>query len=254
MQVKPIIELILFKSYAELKGEAARFYASFLIWIIEPIVYMVAFYIIFGLVFQRGGPDFVPFLLCGLVVWKWFAASVQQGANSILANIHLIQRVYIQKYIFPAAVLLTNALRFLVIFSLLIIFLLVYGKLPGSAWLWLPLILITQFLLNAACGGIMSAFVPFVPDIKIILEKILMLGFFMSGVFFDLSKIPEKYQFYFMLNPMAVLIKEYRKVLLYNFCPDWISLVIIALFSITGIILAQIIIIRLDRKYPKVSI
>ena len=56
------IELVFFKAYADLRAEADRYYISFLWWIVEPLLYMSAFYIIFEVVFHRGGPGFVPSL------------------------------------------------------------------------------------------------------------------------------------------------------------------------------------------------
>ncbi|MBL4567407.1 MAG: ABC transporter permease, partial [Porticoccus sp.] len=86
---------------AELKAESSRSYLGFFWWILEPALYMVAFYIVFALVFQRGGPGFIPFLLCGLVVWKWFGSVVSGSANVILSSSALIRQVYIPKYLLP---------------------------------------------------------------------------------------------------------------------------------------------------------
>lgn len=253
MHVSRLAELVLYKAYAELKAEAARFYASFFMWIIEPIIYMGAFYIVFELLFQRGGPDFVPFLLCGLIVWKWFASTVVQGSNAILANTTLIQRVYVQKFIFPGTFVLTNTVRFFFVFVLFVIFLYIYGISPAISWLALPAILITQFLFITACSGLLSAVVPFFPDLKLLIEKFLMMGFFMSGVFFDIARMPEAYQKYLYMNPMAALIGVYRNVMLQGMGADWKVLGLIAMVSILGIVLAQTLMSRFDRLYPKVS-
>ena len=253
MQLSRLLELVVFKTYAELKAEAARFYASFLLWVIEPVIYMGAFYVVFELVFKRGGPGFVPFLLCGLVVWKWFASTVVQGANAILASMTLIQRVYVEKFIFPGTFLLTNTVRFLFVFVLLVIFIVVYGHSPTMAWVCIPVILLTQFLFNAACSGLLAAVVPFFPDLKVLLEKALMLGFFVSGIFFDITRIPEPYRGYFMMNPMAILIEQYRNVMLQGMWVNWKAMGFIAMISFAGIVLAQFLMTRFDRHYPKVS-
>ncbi len=246
------VELIIFKSYSELKAESARYYFSFLWWIIEPVIYMGAFYIVFGLVFQRGDRDFVPFLLCGLVVWKWFTGTVNQGANSILANIGLIQQIYVHKVIFPSIAIITNTIRFLFVFFMLLIFLIIYGIPVKSAWLCLPLVMIAQFLFNSACSIFASVIVPFIPDTRMFLEKILMLGFFMSGIFFDIARVPGKLQTYFKLNPMAIIIEKYREILLHGKWPGWELLLLISVFSIIGIILSGLMMNRYNNQYPKV--
>lgn len=252
MQLPSIIELILYKSYAELKAEAARLYLSFLWWVIEPVIYMLTFYIVFVFVFHRGGPGYVPSLLCGLVVWKWFASSVQQTANSILVNIRLIQRVYVKKIVFPGTTLVTNTIRFLFVFLILVVFISFSGTPPTVAWFGLPVVLIAQFLFNAACGGVAAIFVPFVPDLRMLIEKLLMMGFFLSGIFFNISQISDKHQKYFLLNPMMVLIEEYRNILLKGNWPNWQRLGIIILVSIIGCFVAYVGMERYDRQYPKV--
>lgn len=246
------IELILFKAYAELKAEAARNYVSFLWWMIEPVIYMGAFYVVFGIVFQRGGENFVAFLLCGLVAWKWFSSTVNQGASSILSNTGLIRQVYLEKIIFPGAVLITNTVRFSFIFVLFIIFLLIYGIYPQIEWISLPVVLFVQFVFTAACAGLASVMVPFIPDLKLLINNGLLLMFFLSGIFFDIAAVPERLRVYLCLNPMMVIINGYREILLRGRWPEWNSMAVIGILSIIGIYFAHRLIMKYDRLYPKV--
>lgn len=246
------LELIGYKAYAELRAEAARAYLGFLWWIVEPVLYMAVFYVVFGVLFQRGGEGFAPFLLCGLVVWKWFDSTVRSGANAISSNAHLMRQVYLPKFVFPSIVVLVNTVKFLVVMGLLVLFLQVYGLPIFTSWLALPLLFATQMLLIAAVTLLAAAVVPFLPDLKLLIDNGLTLLFFLSGVFFGLDTIPEGLQPYFSLNPMATLIDGYRKVLLHGLWPDWHSLATVALGSLLGIWLAQRLLIRFDRSYPKV--
>ena len=59
------IELILYKTYADLRAETERTYLGFLWWIFEPVLYMTVFYVFFGLLLGHKTDDFVPFLLIG---------------------------------------------------------------------------------------------------------------------------------------------------------------------------------------------
>jgi lipopolysaccharide transport system permease protein len=99
---------------------------------------------------------------------------------------------------------------------------------------------------------LLAAIIPFLPDLKYLVQTILRLVFFLTGIFFDGSKIPEQYQPYFYANPMATLIEDYRNVLMHNLWPDWNALAIICLFSAIGVYVASGLIRRFDYIYPRV--
>lgn len=248
------LELIWYKALAELRAEAARSFLGFLWWIVEPVLYMAAFYVVFGLIFERGGADFVPFLLCGLVAWKWFASTVTSAANAIPANGGLMQQVYLPKHIFPTIVLLVNTVKFLVVMGLLLVFLMSYGHTPSYAWLGLPALVLVQCLFIAAVAGLVSSIVPFVPDFKLLLDNVMMLLFFVSGVFFDIGSVPGYLQFLLNLNPMAGIIDGYRTILMQGLWPNGLYLASVLVVSLLGITLAGRILARYDRIYPKVLV
>lgn len=216
-------------------------------------MYMTVFYVVFGLLLKRGGgPEFIPFLLCGLTVWKWFDSSIRQGSVSIQKNAKLMDQVYIPKILFPIISLGQTTFKFIVVFVLLLIFLHFFTVGSGITYLAIPVLLITQLLLMAAISMLLAAWVPFLPDINKLVTIGMMPMMFLSGVFFSGNKIPIEYRDYFFLNPMATLIEEYRNVLLFERWPDWSGLAVIAAFSITAITIAVKIIHHHDKNYPKV--
>ncbi len=97
---------------AGLRAEAARNYLSFLWWVLEPLFSMLVFYIVFGLLFQRGTEDYVPFLLVGLVSWQWFANTVKHSMTSIYGNGRLMNQVDLPKVIFPSIVVVMDLVKF----------------------------------------------------------------------------------------------------------------------------------------------
>ncbi|RME59397.1 ABC transporter permease, partial [Candidatus Parcubacteria bacterium] len=62
--------LILQKARSDLISEARRGYMGMLWWVLEPLLYLGAFYVLSTIVLHRGGEGAVSFLLVGLVVWK----------------------------------------------------------------------------------------------------------------------------------------------------------------------------------------
>jgi len=253
MQLRNSIELILYKAYADIRAEAARSYLGLLWWIIEPILYLGAFYVLFVLVLQRGDPSFVPNFLCGAVVWKWFDSGLKGGNHAISAHLGLLQQVYVPKFIFPIIAVLGSTARFIPVFLIFALFLLCYGIPAQVTWLAAPVLIFTQFYLIIALALLAGAITPFLPDLRVAVDNGMMLLFFVSGVFFNINEVHEPVKSYLLLNPMAGLIDEYRNIMIRGIWPDLARLAIILLFSSIVGGFALLLLKRLDHRYGKVG-
>lgn len=92
---------------------------------------------------------------------------------------------------------------------------------------------------------------PFVPDLKIIINNGLTLLFFISGIFYDIGHLPADIRFYFYLNPMATLIENYRLVLIEGAWPHWGTIGVSLVMSLIGLTIGLYLLTRYDRVYPK---
>ncbi len=245
-------ELILYKTYADLRAETERTYLGFLWWIFEPILYMSVFYLFFAILLNHQTDNFVPFLLIGLTAWQWLKSCLSHGAETILGNQPLMQQVYLPKIIFPIILILTDSVKFLFIFALLLVFLWLYGFPIGLPYLALPVLLFTQLLLTIALTFWLAAIIPFIPDLRFVVENLLLALFFISGIVIKAEVVPEIYQPYYYLNPIVNLIEAYRHILMYNTWPNWSTLLLISLFSLIGIGLGSRLIQRFEHIYPKI--
>lgn len=245
------IDLIAYKSWAQLRVEATRGYLGIVWWVIEPLLYIAVFYVIFGILFQRGGEGYVAFLMTGLVAWRWFDNTVRVGANSVVDNIGLMRRVYVPKLVFPSAVVVSNSVKFLFVLTILLLFLLLYGVNPGPSWLALPVLLAIQLLLITAVTWVVSAVIPFFPDFRVMIDSGLTLLFFLSGIFFDLGSVTGSIADILRMNPMAILIESYRHALIQGVWPDWLTLGGLLLFCIMLLILGWRLHMRFDRQFVK---
>lgn len=247
------MEIVRYRVYAQLKSEAARGFLGILWWVIEPVLFMTVLYVVFSLGLRGKGPDFIPFLLSGLMVWKWFATTVGQGGRSVATSSSLMNQVYLPKWIFPAVTILTSTAKFLLALAVLLAFLLLSGIPVTPAWLALPAVLAAQLFLITAAVGIVSALVPFFPDLSLVVDTALMFLFFASGIFFDVRTAADGKGEILLFNPMALLIDNYRRVLLEGLPPLWWELGVIVGLSSVFIFLAHRIFRRFDLVYPKLE-
>lgn len=252
MKIKQYGRLIWYRAVAQLKADTSRAYLGFLWWILEPILYMAAFYLLFETGLRAGGDNFVLFLLVGLVPWKWFSSTVMSGSNSLLANKGLIQQIYVPKYVFPLIGITINFLRFLIILALLLVFLLVYGVEVHLQWLALPVVVLVQalFILGATC--LCAALVPLVPDIRYLIDNGMLFLLFLSGIFFSVRDFPDPVRQILLYNPVALLIENFRLVLLDGAWPAWGDLLRVVIISVLLIVAGFYLLGKYDRRYSKV--
>ena len=250
-QSRRIIDLILFKTYAELKAEAQRTYIGILWWLIEPIIFMAIFYFVFGVLFGRGTDGYIPFLLVGLTPWHWIQATILQCSTAIVANYPLINQVSVPKFVFPTVIVLTNTAKFLIVFSILLIYLWISGD--GPSWVWLESLLVFAALLIVIAGGgyIAAAITPMLPDIRIVLDNVLRALFYLSGIFFDIDATPEPIRKWMHLNPFALAFRDLRLILIHRETPSFRNALALALFGLALVALGLFIMRRNETRYAK---
>lgn len=247
-------DLIFYKAYAELRRDVASSYLGVLWWVLEPLLYLAAFYSIFALGIKTGGENFVAFLLCGLAPWKWYSSAVTSSALSLISNKGLIQQVYIPKAVLPLIPLTVNFVKFLFIFIILLGLLVYLGHYPNIYWLYLIPIILLQFLFTLGCALILSAVVPFFLDLKVLIGHAILMLMFVSGIFFNVQDFSEEVRNYFYLNPLVPIIQSYRNVLIYAAAPDVSQLMRVAFVSCLLCLTGLSLLIKYDKQYPKVIV
>jgi lipopolysaccharide transport system permease protein len=253
MRSRTFIDLLFFKTGADLRVEVSRYYLNYFWWILEPIFTMGVFYVVFSLLLSQGATNFVAFLLVGLTFWNWFGNSVNNAAASILNGRALMLQVDIPKIFFPLEVVLQDLFKQVFVVALLLVFLLFYPTPTSITWIALPVLMLVQAVLVTASAILASMVVPFVPDVRYVIGTIMNLMMFASGIFFEIDDVVQpKYRSFMYLNPMAGLLKNYRKVLMQAQWPDWEYLLWVSLAGLAALLLAVFLLKRLDRLYPRI--
>ena len=248
-----LIELVLFSTYAELRAEAARSYLGLLWWVLEPALMMGAFYLVFDVILKSGGPDYLPFLLIGLTVWQWMKSCITHGGYAVWTNLPLIRQVRLSPLVFPLVQMFADTIKFFFIFALLVVILWCIGYPPNAAYLALPLVFVAVFLVAAGAGFVVAAIVPLLPDLRFVIEQVLTVVMFLSGVVFSLKAVPSPLREIMELNPIAVLMEATRGILMDGDWPNVVGLTKVSLISVTVCLIGVAVIARLAPRYPKLA-
>ena len=218
-----------------------RYRGSFLgpFWtILTPTVQIIIFTLIFSGIFQarfgtEGGTiGFAVHLFCGLLPWLAFSEAVQRSTLVIGENVNLVKRV-----VFPIEILPVNlALAGLIQQALGTIVLLVAALLlvtsPSVHLFWWPLLIIPQLLLTTGLAWLVASLGVYLRDTSQVTQLVLMSWMYLTPIFYPESIIPGRYRWLVDWNPMAPLIRSYRRILLEGRDPDWSGLLATVIFSL----------------------
>lgn len=215
----------------ELKARYKNSVLGFIWSLLNPLGMMVVFTIVFGVLMPNNNiPNYPIFLLCGLLPWNYFSASVMSGTNSIVANGNLVKKVYFHREVLPIATVLANLVNFLLALVVLFAAMIVL-RMPLSPWLvLLPVVILIQTCFTLGIVFLLSTFQVFYRDTLIVLDVILLAWFFLTPVFYPISMLPTSYTILgitidvqramYILNPMASLINMYRDLLYWGYRTD----------------------------------
>jgi lipopolysaccharide transport system permease protein len=117
--------------------------------------------------------------------------------------------------------------------------------------LLLPLVMIIEFIMVLGISLALGALNVFYRDFYQIWEIVLQLGFFLSPIFYDPNIIPERYRFYYSLNPMTRIIESTREILFYNTLPTAFDLATPLLASLVLLAIGYLIFRRLEPRFAE---
>jgi len=196
--------------------------------IIQPLLTMVIFTIIFGRLAKipSDGMPYPVFTYTALLPWMLFAQALTRSGGSLVYNANLITKVYFPRLLVPLSAALAPIVDFIVSFLILLGMLAWYGIPPTLGILALPfflaLTLVTAISVNLWLAPINVKY----RDVAHTLPFLSQIWMYASPVVYPLSMIPEKWQFLYSINPMVGVIEGFRWALLGKQSPNFMAMAI----------------------------
>lgn len=186
---------------------------------LAPLGTLGVFYVVFALVLRvrvpelAGDSGFFFFLLTGLLPWLAIAEGLTRATGALVD-----QEQFLQKLMFPVSVLPTSVMVASVVPQLvgtvILLLLLAQAGLLSASMLWFPGIFAVQLLLSLGVGLALSILTVHLRDVSQAIPVILQLLFYTTPILYPLSLIPVEYQWLYLFNPLACLIRVYHGVFL----------------------------------------
>jgi lipopolysaccharide transport system permease protein len=216
-----------------------------LLWtLLNPLLHMAIYALVFSVYVKVAMERYVAFLLCGLLPWIWLSSSLLYGATSIVEAGSLLKKVFFPPQVLPMVTVTANFINFLASIPLLFALLLYFEVELGWALLALPLVMAAQFALTLGLSLMVSGASVRYRDIPQILGHFLTFWFFLSPILYPRTQVPEQFRFILSLNPLTPFVVAYQDVFLYNKLPSWEAIGAMLLASAIALLLGVLVFCR----------
>jgi lipopolysaccharide transport system permease protein len=237
------------------KDIRGKYKASFLgvLWsFINPLLMVAVYAIVFPYIMRVQTPNYLIFLICGVIPWNWFTTVISQGTTCITNNANLIKKVYFPREILPISSVTSGLVNFLISCIIILIFVLAGGL--GLSWhlIFLPLIALVQYVITLALIFLLSAFNVYVRDVEYIVMFIINMLFYATPVLYSSDMFSSGWFIWiFRLNPMAHIINAYRDIFYVHEIPQITTLLIILVLGLLALVICYKIFKKLEKRFAE---
>ncbi len=193
--------------------------------VLNPLLMLLVMRVVFTQFFGSAVDHYTTFLFCGNIVFSFFSEATSQGMTCLLDNAGIFTKVNIPKYLFLIAKdsqTFINFLLTLAVFFVLCIF-------DGIVFTWkflaliYPIVMLVVF--NLGVGLLLSALFIFFRDMSYLWGVFTQILMYMSAIFYPIESFSQTIQNVFLINPVYLFIRYFRKVVIDGMIPSvWFHL------------------------------
>jgi lipopolysaccharide transport system permease protein len=187
------------------------------IWVlIRPILSVILFTLIFGKLAKMpsDGLPYPVFVLAAMIPWNFFAGALASGSNSVQSNAHLITKVYFPRIVIPTASVFSGFVDVVITFALVIVLMLWYGIVPPvEAVITVPFLFLVTIVVALGMSFWLGALNVAYRDVGNAVPFLLQIWLYATPVVYPLSRVPEKWRWIVVLNPMTGVVEAFRGAL-----------------------------------------
>ncbi len=188
---------------------------------VNPLSLMLILSFVFSVIlrFESQGIPYPLFVLVGLLPWIFFAGALSSATESVVGASNLVTKVYFPREILPTAAVFTKVVDLgagLIILAALMVY---FGHPPEWTAVWVPILFFIHLLFALGLSLPLAALNLYFHDVRYLVGVVLTLWFYLTPVIYPMDIVPQSYRVIYDLNPNALMINAYRRVLLDGVSP-----------------------------------
>ena len=217
---------------------------------VNPLLQTIIYSIVFSILLKNDMDHYTTFIVIGVLSWTWFTTSISGGTNCVLINGGIIKKVYFPREILPISVVTAGMINYLISSLIILIFLAITGIGFSFNILFLPLIMIVQYVIQLGILFITSSINVYIRDAEYIVNFLVNMAFYATPILYA-SSMFGKFAGILRLNPMTTIIDSYRNIFYYKVAPNFLALGIVFLVSVVILIIGYMIFKKLEKGFAE---
>ena len=215
-ELKGYRDLFFFLVWRDIKVLYAQTILGFSWAIIQPLVQIVIFTIVFGKIakLDTEGIPYVLFSSVALIPWTYMSQSITQSSESLVQGQHMLGKIYFPRLIFPITPILARLIDFGISILIILGLIIYYRIVPTWNVFFFPLFVLIMMSISGGIGMWLSAMAIRFRDVKHAMPFGIRMLMYTAPIVYSASAIPENYRIIYSLNPIVAVIEGYRACLL----------------------------------------
>ena len=215
-EIKENLNALHIQFFVTIKTNVAATRLGALWWIMDPLFLMLIYTFVVKIVFNRGGPKYHLFALCGIVTWQSFARSINLCSTALSRNSQLIKQIKLPMHLYVILPPVVQSFFYLIGLGIVAIW---NNSVIGWHTLAVFTLLLPMILIPYVIGLFLSIFTVKIPDVGKVVPYLLRLGFYLSPILYpperiyELKSISPVFKSIYALNPMVHIITAVRDLL-----------------------------------------
>ena len=236
----------------EIRGKYKGSFLGVLWSFVNPLLQVLVYALVFPFIMKNTNDHYIVFLIIGILPWTWFITSITQGTPCILANQGIVKKVYFPREILPISVITSGLVNFLISCIIILCFLLFSGVGFSIYMIFVPFIILIQYIFTLGLLLITSAIDVYIRDAEYIINFIVNMLFYATPILYSPEIFANTSISWLMkINPLSVIITGYRDALYYKVMPNLSSLFIILIGSIILLFIGIMVFRKLEKCFAE---
>jgi lipopolysaccharide transport system permease protein len=241
-------DLFYFLTWRDIKALYAQTVLGFSWAIIQPLVQIIIFTVIFGKVAElpTEGIPYILFSSVAVIPWTYMSQALTQSSQSLLQGSNILGKIYFPRIIFPITPILAKLVDFGISLFIVLCIMLYYRVSPTWNLLLFPVLVVMMMAVPLGIGLWLSSLAIRFRDIKQAMPFFIQMLMYTAPIVYSASSIPEGYRLLYSLNPLVGVIEGFRACLLGTPIP-WLYIWPGALTAVLLVISGAVYFKRMER-------